>query len=414
MMVRGRLTALVSMLMCVGMVVPAGLHVSAGQSPPGSTDDRPVDLYPAVPDSSHLSAPVLAGGVLRHANGALATDTQLVVLVQPTNETMAGLSVGANLYRPAVAKATSDGRGQFVLRLDPATVQDYIEPDGYANFNVVSWSDAGEVVSYYFSREFGDKAAPGQWLDPQEVGTAANARLDNARSLRLTFAPGMSADGSNSTRDGQVTEAAPPMDRLLCDTVAVATLSNVQVHLAKYSGDSRIKTLLTYTNGSSSTLGVGFSNTGSFGTYSANGTQNKSSTFSVSFGSQSSYGADKEIVSGYDYVKLKTTCSSPTYVYYEVVPKAFAGGNWSYTISPLTGYTYCTPYQSGDHVERATSNNVTFSNGVNLAGPIGINLSAKTGYNTQTKITWDFSGNSNLCGNNAKPPTASLVAGYNR
>jgi len=90
--------------------------------------------------------------------------------------------------------------------------------------------------------------------------------------------------------------------------------------------------------------------------------------------------------------------------------KDWVGGALTGSICCVPAQNYCTYYTGGSGYTRENNSAVTWTNGLEMGGPIGINLSIRTGYNNQTKITYNFPQNSELCGTSNYPTSGAQIS----
>lgn len=160
----------------------------------------------------------------------------------------------------------------------------------------------------------------------------------------------------------------------------------------------------TYTTGSSSTLGVGVSNSGMFGSFNASGTSTKSSTTTIGFPTVTS-NQGRYFDTQFRYSRFGVSyCWPPgcTVFQHSARATAFIGGTRTRSVTAPSA-TYCTSYQAGSSFTKESSTAVTWSNGFEGAGIIGINLSSRTGYTSQAKVYFYFSSTRQLCGTSGYP-----------
>lgn len=373
-------------------------------------------VLPSLPDSATLNTAALASGTIRDANGAPLGDSDVVLRAWPSNSELARLTVGAQVKVTPIARTVSDSSGKFVLR-EPASGVDssVVNPEGILNLDIVA-TKGDRWTSFSFSRRrygqvwrgsVGDNG--GQLGDTPGSSPQVDISLDRRRS----------SDGAAARKSETEAPVAAPRG---CSSALVGEYHNTHVALAQTSVTSRAHARVTYTYGNSSSLGVGFSTSGQYGSFSSNGTTSQSNSSTVEFGSFDRAGIGAQIVTGWDYGSFVSTCvdysTGWTTTWYDFRPIRFDGGNYSYTTGQwnVGGYSAnrCNPYGPNDVFTRSSSTNVTWTDGVASAPIIGVNLQSTSGWTSAMNVTYRFTGNAWLCGNNGTPPSSALIAQIDR
>jgi hypothetical protein len=332
-------------------------------------------------------------GQLLDEHGA-PTAGRLSLIAWPRMDVLAVGTTGDSVKTTVVATGQTLSDGRFALLIDPSTpVREFIEADGTINFTLIGQTDAGGTTR------------------------AIARRLDASRGIWTASADGTGATGSLTLRIGQL--AGPPANSLpfpvrtdrWCYSIERNTFDNRTVGLNEvYTGPSASGQYV-YTGGASSDLGVGFSASGSYGSFSQSGTASASSSYQLTFPNwgpnNSWYHLTKWQYKLYEvYFYDGVQC---TYWGYEVRPSAWQGdATWWALGTPPTAES-CAQYFAGAGAEKVTNAAQTWNNGVDLQGPIGASLSSKTGWFASSKITFQFSQDGRLCGTNAYPPDAARV-----
>lgn len=159
-----------------------------------------------------------------------------------------------------------------------------------------------------------------------------------------------------------------------------------------------------YNSDAASTLGVGVSSSGSYGTFSSGGTVSRTRSLSTTYPWYKS-ATNQLLDTYYSYGKycVNVATNGPTFHQYEVRPIKHEGGtNARSTTAPTANY--CVPYNvAGSGGSKTSSNATTWSNGAKLGGAIGIDLSSRTGFTTKAKQEWVFKTPGRLCGTHDSP-----------
>lgn len=308
---------------------------------------------------------------------------------------LAAAGDGDSVKLVPVAKARAAADGTFVLRIDPnAPIDQFMANDGLVNFDVISYGADGARQVLAVPRWF--NADNRTWHPTAERNTAVVATTFEAAAVL----------------GGLEAEAPAALDKSCTSTVVATYNTRLGLVGEVYSGPNATADL-EYINGSSSTLGVGFSASGTYGSYSASGTAGQNSTWTENYPLQAQ---NKRTVmqTNFGYKKYKNTCYSPGGYYevtYTVRPYQFQGGQSTYTAASSPSATYCVSYVKGGSTTKDTGTALTFTNGLKLGSVIGIDLSIKTGFNANTKLKFNWVNAGQLCGSNGYPPQAARVVG---
>ena len=173
-----------------------------------------------------------------------------------------------------------------------------------------------------------------------------------------------------------------------------------------YSTTPGVTHHFTYTNGADSSLGIGASLSGLFGTWSEAGTSTNSSTVTLGYPTQSG-AVGRYYDSNWYYKEYRIDCYLRGYFsnrYYETRPVTFGGGSRIRSVGAPTA-THCVWEAAGVTFTKSSTAATTWSNGIDISGTLGIDLSSQTGYSTSADVSFAFSARHQLCG------TADLPGG---
>lgn len=372
-------------------------------APASTTADEPTRLTfaPNIRDSASLAGPALASGQLVDRKG-LGTAGKVMVIAWPTGDVLSSLKDGDPFNTLDVAVASTDAAGRFTLRADPTVPLDAVtESDGVVNFSLLAMAD-GNSTSYAFSAM--RDSSSGAWSVAQ-----AGAADGEAVSVTLPVTLPASAEGIPAP-------AASATDKIFpCPDIEKATYNQRTVLVGEVYPGPHATGDFVYEAGSESSLGVGFSASGSYGTFSSSGTATKSSQSGINYPTQPA-NAKRVFSTSYQYKKYETWVYNGYYCQlfgYEVRPTAFDGAVGGYNAANAPTGTNCSSVtQVPATLWKQTANAVTWSNAVKIASVIGIDLSGRTGFNTKTKISFTFSSVGSLCGTNGLSwPNAPTVFG---
>ena len=190
-----------------------------------------------------------------------------------------------------------------------------------------------------------------------------------------------------------------------CNQTLVANQGVVPFVAAQtFSSFADVWTVATYQGNASSSLGVGVSASGSYGSFSVSGTNSSSSTVSESY--SSNHGSINEYYTTYEqYAKYHVECPSGKVVeqYYASEPRYWAAGATQYAVSGAPTANMCVPQGAGTTFSDSTTRAITWSDGVNIMKYIGIDLSSQTGYSTTTTVSYHYTLTGRLCGIDSTP-----------
>jgi len=370
---------------------------------PATAVDPSSTWLPTIADSASLSSkPLLSGEVTDSTNAPFPAGTRVEVVAFPSAEVVAAMAVGDNVQATPVSKGFVGDDGSFVLRLsDPSSLARFASRAGSVDFEFRA-VDNQLYAPFSFSRTLAQLATLKGAVSA--AAQSAEADADASSSIHVTsLAPSRAVALIEQAQSGPIQKTD------ICGEIKLSDLGTKQVDVgATYTGGTGRTGLLTYSSGASSALGVGYSISGSAGSFSASGTLSRSSTSTVSFGSRTgsnvyatyfSYGKYGE----YCYPVGSSYSSSAIYAY-EVHASSYAGGS-SVTASTAPSATYCVSLATGTSFSKSTTSAYTFASGASLSSSIGINLSSKTGYTSTTSLKYTNSSGStkNLCGTSGLP-----------
>lgn len=381
----------------------------------------------------------LAKGRLVHTDGSPAAGAVVTVYALPSETPGNMMKVGERRTFEVLGQFRADKQGRYAAAVKRSSLARFRDEGGNVNAEVVARDTRGNIASMTVG------LAP---IDAQEsvaaarAASKADAPLTPVQVADLTLASPEVAAAKNSTPGKKVsdtarttgdpaTQAGDPgsaqakqwvapisatdtfvdgagasdvveTEMGACGTTLVSDLGQRSVWVGgTYVTTTGVTADLIYNASSSSTLGVGVSTGGSYGSFSASGSVSKSSSGTVNFAAHSSR---QHAYTYFVYGKFGYWCDSrPGYYEYKVMARSWAGGSSVYTPSSAPTASYCTPNSAGSSFAKTTSTAYTFGTGADVSGAIGIDLSSRTGYSTQTQATFKFTYARKLCGTNALP-----------
>lgn len=395
-----------------------------------------------ITDSAALSTPVVSSGTVTDSSGSPVTDADVVLYAWPDNDTEAALQEGDSVKLQPVAKAVSDGSGNYSLRIgDLSSVAPEVDANGLVNFETVAYSGstqanfnfprklvsasdsstgtaylsavtaAGSIVDTYASSDAATEMASSDTA-PVTATLALSALSSSTSETDSISATDGTDDAPESLSDSP--DSADPNDSEAdydagvtkgCSTQLLKNLGPKWVIIGQtYSATTGVSHTLTYSRGASSTLGVGVSGSGAYGSFEQSGTNAKSTTITNEY---PSYGNHRGAYykTEFSYGKYHIHCSYSKYNerdYYEVRAKGYYGGE-NVTRAYIPKATHCAKYLNGGKFTRTTSKAITWTDGASLGDAVGINLSAETGYSTDATVVYSFKADRYICGTGGAP-----------
>ncbi|WP_262064512.1 DNRLRE domain-containing protein [Streptomyces sp. STR69] len=402
-----------------------------------------------ITDSSDLTTPVVSNGTIKGADGNTVAGADVVLYAWPDNESDDALEEGDSVKLQPVAKAVSDSSGDYTLRVASASsLTPQAAADGTVNFETVAYSGSQQAV-FNFPRTLVTASSTTAYLaattdaatsDTDTTSMAdttpvvADLVMDNALSIS---AYSSSSDGASNgvdeesssapeslTDDPDSATASAADDTAAAESEASDTTADAGVAkgcngtLVKglgakwviagqtYSATTGVKHTFSYSKGADSSLGVGVSASGTYGSFTSSGSVSKSSSITMEY---PAYGNNRGVYykTEYSYGKYLVACQSPgrgTPVthHYEVRARGYYGGAKTSTAYIPTA-KHCAYQQKDTKFTRTTSHAITWSDGASVADVIGIDLSAETGYSSDATVEYTFNANRYICGTGGAP-----------
>ncbi|WP_460792913.1 hypothetical protein [Nocardioides maradonensis] len=312
---------------------------------------------------------------------------------------------------------------------DASVLSQGADAGGVVNFTLNAAAPGGGSAAFAFSRRLVTSSVDGVTreavTDPSEPVTRVVGGLRSTASpvtvsplSNLTLTLGRQGSVGTGTTGAMVATAAVParntsvpvensaiagafpkncIDTLVHDYGNRPALVNASGSLFRYA-----TTDFTYSQGAESTVGVGFSLSGDYGSFKLSGTASTSSTFAEGFPAKTSgyYGRR----SWFNVRVYKVFCYSTrvSQTHYET-RSVWAGGASTYAFKSTPTARYCTFQERGSSPTSGTSASETWSGGLSAKAAIGINLSIKTGFSKEAVNAFHFSRSGRLCGVDSVP-----------
>ncbi|MEW1830389.1 DNRLRE domain-containing protein [Streptomyces sp. NPDC088196] len=402
-----------------------------------------------ITDSADLTTPVISSGTVKDADGNVAAGADVVLYAWPDNESDDALEEGDSVKLQPVAKAVSDSSGGYTLRVAAASaLTPEAAADGTVNLETVAYSGSRQAV-FNFPRTLVTSSSSTAFLAATTDAAAtdtdttaisdttpavADLVLDNALSTteyssssdgasngideESSSAPGSLTDDPDSATASAADDAAAAESEAgdttadagvakVCNGTLVKKLGAKWVIAGQtYSATSGVKHTFSYSKGADSSLGVGVSASGTYGSFTSSGSVSKSSSITMEY---PTYGNNRGVYykTEYSYGKYLVACQSPgrgTPVthHYEVRARGYYGGAKA-TTAYIPTAKHCAYQQNGTKFTRTTSHAITWTDGASVADVIGIDLSASTGYSSNATVVYTFNANRYLCGTGGAP-----------
>lgn len=327
-------------------------------------------------------------GTLRDSKGMARSDARVVALAWPKNEDLAAMRPGETGRLVPIAWSSTDGSGRFYFTEEQfAEVRDkFADQSGNVNLTLLSSNGTGETAQTAVSLPVRDGLSH----------ESASADLSYSPSVAQDLPPALAAK-----RPAEPTQPAALVD---CEFLYLSNLGKAWATIGRHWATGVNAThQLTFTAGASATLGVGMSQSGNYGSYSASGTASVSTQSTIGFSSSTGSRDDRTEMT---YGKYQYVCWTPGYpTYFYARPTAVAGGT-QLGASAVPTANYCTAYSAGSWLEKSTTAATTTSLGAATVPLIGISLSAQSGYTANTKLKFTFNESGRLCGTSGYPASA--------
>jgi hypothetical protein len=371
----------------------------------------------SLPDSTFSTAPVLATGSV-----AGATSGWAIALAWPNQATItADTDAGVGIPLTPVAQASIGASGSYTLRVPSlSSLGVNGSSDGFVNFSVWVSAPGHAEQSYGMTHD----VSPTDALtgDTPVVNQAVAAPIDDESATFPASPDDPSFTGLDTTANdpsvasGEAETSSP--DLLIQPAGGGGCFEYPKKELPwrwarigeTFNGTGTAH--FGYTVGATSSFGVGFSASGQYGSWSAQGTSNHSSTVKFAF---NNYGAGSRIAYykqvRYEQYEEYSGCATgfPVVTGYDARAYKDTGGFMTVSGVGAPSANYCVPEAKGTWT-RTTSHLNTFATGVGIADILGINLSARTGASSTASLSYTFTSTGHqMCGNNTTPATAARV-----
>lgn len=364
---------------------------------PGLITPTTAAAAPAADDTIVLTGQMMKSGT--------PSAGKVSVIAWPNNDILAKLKKGQSATARVVQQMDSAADGGFAVHLDPATLPaGYLSARGQVDLELVmtdgthqaTWSTS--AVKEDVSTGLASRAATHGWTlhgtPPGQssvkfdlaAGTinAGNTPVDKPDAADKTIKH--LAAGSVVSKSGPLLATAAVVPMETCVISPGDTYTNKTEKFAHVYAWSGAKGIVDFNTGSEHTLGIAVT---SGGAWSQSGT----ATISTNSGATVNGVVDATAINKVNYRDYYNSCTPYTYrkplSFYSLLPSS------SFTYATHANYSTCSTYNAGANIWKQDGTNLTFSTGV----PLGVaNVSAKSGWNTATKVSWDITAKTKVCG----------------
>jgi len=330
--------------------------------------------------------------------------------------------VGDSAQFKLLADAVVDiaGRG-FTVRLDPMSVpSDYFHPGGLVDLGIHA-EGATTAWSAYTSVRIARPAAgrPAAWMDPVKsapfVSEPSSARPDAARIPVLLGQPvfpdgaATAADAASQLGGGVSVDdftAVPKFQPGTCGRFLEHTrIFSTTIGTSYPVGESTANMDVSSSQGGS--YGVAFSATGDAGSFKADGSAFKQSSWGFTWAPSSHARSYRK---GIQYGYYKIACTPAGLVGYQWAPIAETGGTSHNNDVTRPDWTVCVPVDVGHWWRDKTSGHAySYGAGVKAKSVVGLDLSVSRQYSSSQRLHYYIRGRKKLCGNDDFPSVAGKV-----
>jgi hypothetical protein len=155
----------------------------------------------------------------------------------------------------------------------------------------------------------------------------------------------------------------------------------------------------SYSQGQSSSIGVGWSSSGQVGSFDAGGTFSWSNSLGEIW---PTYGPNRSVWYQTEFNFGEFSCFIPAaaHTFYVDHVNGFAGGAdiKTPTSIPITPAKYCVHQQSGSTAKSNNSAAVTWSGSLGIGTGLRFSASVQTGFDSSAQVAYRFSAGRHLCG----------------
>jgi len=309
------------------------------------------------------SASIAVSGTVITSSGKAAAGTMVAIHAWPDQAVIQALKVGQAVPWVLVGTGKADASGRYSIALPVAKLAPE-ESYGVVNLEADT-SSGGTFFPVAVTRNAGDSYLPSAKV------------VVNLTPGHGAF-PGCAGTGWTYIKDlGK----------------HVGTVGESYV-LASHSTQG-----FTYKSGQSSSIGVGWSNSGKTRTFTISGTFSWSSSLTETW---PTFGANRSVWYQTQFKFGEFSCYVPAaaHTYYTDHVNGFAGGATikTPTAIPVTPGKFCVHQIAGSTAQSNNSSAVTWSKSLGIGAGLGLTATIETGFDTSAQITYHFSATRLFCG----------------
>jgi hypothetical protein len=334
--------------------------------------------------SADLSAGhLVASGTVVSTTGQAMPDATVHLYAWPQSEVLQHLKIGQQVPTVLLASATAGASGRYALAIKPGALKPYANSGGYANLEIM----AGMSV-YDF------------------------AVLASAPSV--TQIPALKAS-PDTPADCTGWELYQHMPRSTVTVLSGYIVGSKGTKGDTYNGN--------YTNGASSSLAVGVSDSGDVGSFHATGTNSQSASGSIGYPPLQNSGYQNDRTQ-FQVTEFENICGGGIG---KIVPANHCNPQWTCawkveatgwvgdgSAAPAKsafkhpGWTCAGPYTAGEKFTTTRAKAITWSKGFTVAD-LDFSGSSQTGYSSSAQLVYHFAKTGEACGSNDVPAKATEV-----
>lgn len=419
----GILLSITIVASATGRSLPA--QADSARSPSADTSRAAASWLGGIKSSDRLSGPVVASGTVRGDDGVALSGVLVHASVWPSEGELDAWPADDPVTLTPVAKAVSDGKGKYELRLSADSLQDLPDLSGTRrDVLVTAWTAETGAVDVLDTWTFGEVESDTARVGARRAGTKSKALID----LTVGESPSGSPEAADASAQPSPDDAKPDSSAVPL-TIGDGGMSSEPeppssqatgcAYSSKNHGLRWVKVGQVYINGtgasgrflfeeeSTSVLGSAVSATGTYGSFSLAGSTVKASEAGVGFPLLSNK-TKRDHFSKYnywtycvyDYIFSRTT-------YYTKARWWATGTRSEKSAGFVPKRSRCVPYEPGSKYKKTSTKAINWSGGVKTATAIGINLTARTGFGSSAKVKYWFKKSNTkvrwLCGQEATP-----------
>lgn len=336
---------------------------------------------------SPRSLPAWAHGSIKGAGPPSGVRLELVEW--PSGSALAKARVGQKMRLRILGKTTSSSSGSYTLRSGVTLSK------GIHNLRVLARSSVA-VGTFAFPRKI---VRRGRALVAVAVngGASSGPVTANIHMMALPKAEQLTARRHPSVCSPSFIVKTQNLGQKWVDIGGLYSI-----------GIAKAKAQMTYSEGASTTIGIGVSVPFTNGSFTAGGTEAETKTGTEGFTPQ--FEPEENMQTKYDFVKVSVRFKGCRGSYTDAEPTEWATGQNEVIVVPPKAEHCGGKTPKGGTFTTTDQKAGTFSAGVDLKKEIGINLSAQSGYNQNVAITLTMGkGGGHFCGSNHLPPKAQWV-----